>query len=347
MKLKPKYLIPILVVAIAFIAWRVASSKANVDARKLNVALVKVEPPKRETVLYQLTFSGDVLPVQQANIFSRVSGNLDRVHVNIGDYVRDNQLLALIDTTELAQIYEQTLATYENARSTYERNQQLAGENLIAKQDLDNAATASKVAKENYDAAATRLGYARITAPFAGFITKRYLDPGANVTSNNSTLFTLMSLEQMKVIINVLEADIPKVTVGTKVSITVDAYPAKQFEGTVTRISQAVDMATRTMATEIDIPNSGHLLKPGMFATVTLIIEQHPNAITVPTYALLKDDKGVFVYVTDGQTARRKPVKPGIEQNARTEILAGLTGDEQVITTGQQFTRDGGPVKVQ
>jgi RND family efflux transporter MFP subunit len=332
---------------IGVVGWRISSGRANTDPRK-NMSLVKVESPAKQTVRYQLQFNGDVIPIQQANVFSKVSGNLDKVYVNIGDFVRENQMLALIDTTELALQVQQTSASYVNAKLTYERNVELLKENLVAKQDVDNSDAALKVAKANYETAETHLRYARITAPFSGYITKRYLDPGANVTANNATLFTLMSLDAMKIVINVLEKDIPQITTGKNVDIEVDAYPDKKFQGTITRVSEAVDLATRTMAVEIDITNKDHLLKPGMFASAAIVINEHPNAITVPTYALQKDDKGYFVYIVgDSLKAHRVPVKIGIEQNNQTEILSGLTGSEKLISTGQQFVRDGGQVTIQ
>lgn len=349
MKIRPKLLIPggaILLILMVF-AFRMLSDSSSSDAARVNIPLVKLEEPRRETVTFALQFTGDVVAIQQAGIFSRVSGNLDGVYVDIGMHVRKDQLLALIDSTELHQQFQQAEATYENARLTYDRTKDLFGQKLVARQDLDNAEATMKVAAANYETAKTKLGYAHITAPFAGYVTKRYLDPGALVTPSTSTLFTLMDLDQMKIIVNVLEKDIPRVAIGKPATVTVDAFPGKEFEGKVTRLSEAVDPGTRTMAVEIDIPNRDHLLKPGMYASVTIFAEEHRDAITVPTTALLKDDQGSFVYTAVHDTARRVPVTPGWEQGERTEIRSGLDGTRPVITTGQQFVRDGGPVTVQ
>jgi membrane fusion protein (multidrug efflux system) len=285
--------------------------------------------------------------VRQASIYSKVDGNLERVLVDIGSQVHMGQTLAMIDTTLLFQQYQQAAATYENASANYRRTKELSEQNLVAKQDIDNADAAAKVAKAAFDLAATRLGYARIAAPFPGIITKRYLDPGSLVTANNVNLFMLMDLSAMKVIVSVLEKDIPLIKEGKDAQVTVDAYPGKEFVGVVKRYAEAVDLSTRTMAVEIDVPNRDRLLKPGMFARVILIVDQHPNAITIPTAAVLSDDKGSYVFITMNNTARRTPVSLGVEQNSRTEILAGLTGNESVITTGQQFVRDGSPISIQ
>jgi RND family efflux transporter MFP subunit len=348
MKKKSSLIIGVIgLIFIAIVVYKILSIGKTSDQRKPTAPIVKVETPRRETVVNSLKFTGDILPVQQANIFSKVSGNLEHIYVDIGTYVQKGQLLALIDTTELFQQYQQTSATFENTRLMYERNKELSGQNLIAKQDLDNAEAAMKVAGANFEAARIRLAYTKITAPFSGFITKRFLDAGALVNSNNSTLFILMDIGATKVMVDVLEKDIPRVKIGKKASISVDAFPAKEFSGTVARMSEAIDLSTRTMAVEVDIPNTGRLLKPGMYATVVVYVDEHTNAVIVPTQAILRDDKGYFVFTLKETTAKRTTVQPGTEQNGRTEILSGLSGNETIITTGQQYVKDGGQVNIQ
>jgi membrane fusion protein (multidrug efflux system) len=337
----------ILLILVGLVVWKIAGNGSTGDPRRALAPLVKLETPHRETVVYTLKFTGDVNPMQQANIYSKVAGNLDRNYVDIGTTVRENQLLALIDTTELGQQVLQTGATYENARLNYQRNKDLYAQNLVAKQDLDNAEAAMKVASANYEQAKIRLDYAHITAPFSGYITKRYFDAGANITSNDKILFTLMNADVMKVTVNVLEKDIPLISTGKKAITTVDAYPGKQFFGTVTRYSGAVDLSTRTMEVEIDIPNHDHLLKPGMFANVELIVDEHGNALTIPSQAILKDDKGSYVYTVTDNTAKRKNITAGGEQSSRMEIVSGLGDTDKIVTVGQQFVKDKGQVLIQ
>ncbi len=347
MKRKTLYAVAVILVLVALFAWRMLSGDPAADTRRGTIPVVKTENPLRQTVMYDLLYTADVVAVQQAGIYPKVSGTLDRVYADMGTPVRRGQMLALIDTTELYQTRAQAAATAQNARLTYRRTKDLYDQKLVAAQDLENAEATMKVAVAALDVATTRLDYARITAPFSGTITKRFLDPGAVVSALTSTIFTLMDLDQMKIIINVLEQDIPRVTMGLGASVTVDAFPGKSFTGKVSKFAQAVDLATRTMAVEVDIPNPGHLLRPGMFATVTLNVGRHENALTLPTQALLKDDQGLYVYVARQDTARRVRIGAGNEQNSRTEILSGLEGPEDVITTGQQFVRNGGPVTVQ
>jgi RND family efflux transporter MFP subunit len=341
------YAVAGLVVLAALFVWRMASGDPSADVRRQNVPVVKTEHPLRQTVMYNLLYTADVVAVQQAGIYPKVSGTLDRVYADMGTPVRRGQMLALIDTTELFQTRQQAAATAQNARLTYRRTKDLFDQKLVAAQDIENAEAAMKVADATLDVATTRLNYARITAPFSGTVTRKFLDPGAVVSALSSTLFTLMDLDNMKIIINVLEQDIPRVTMGLTATVTVDAFPGKTFTGSVSKFAQAVDLATRTMAVEIDVPNRDHLLRPGMFASVTLTVGKRDDALTLPTQAFLKDDQGLYVFVARGDTARRMAIRTGNEQNSRTEILSGLTGTEDVITTGQQFVRNGGAVTVQ
>jgi RND family efflux transporter MFP subunit len=344
-----KYSIPPFLILLAgvVIVYRITSDAKTAESRRLTAPLVKVEKPFHESVKILLRFNGDVMPVRQAGIFSKVGGNLERIYADMGFIVQSNQLLATIDSAELYQQYQQTLATYQNARMTFDRVKQLIEKSLASEQDLDNADATMKVAKANFDAASTRLSYSRIVAPFGGIITKRFLDPGALVTANNSTLFILMNLDSVKIIVNVPEKDVPFVYQIRTALVTLDALPDKEFNGRVTRFSEAIDLSTRTMAIQIEIANRSHIIKPGMFATIQMTLAEHQNAITVPTNALLKDEIGQYIYALDEKKVKRIRVQTGVEQVERTEIISGLTGDETIITVGQQFVKDGGQVTVQ
>jgi RND family efflux transporter MFP subunit len=337
----------LVVVAIgAFITFRLLSADTTAEARRQPVPVVRVSLPERKTITRTLKFTGDVAPTQQAAIFSKVNGTLERVYADIGIHVARGQRLALIDTTELAQQLQQASATYQNALLAYRRTNDLAAQKLVSTQDLDNAATALQIAEAANEAAKTRLGYAQIMAPFAGYVTRRFLDPGALV-SPSVTLFNLMDLDEMKILINVLERDIPLIAEGKDASVIVDAYPGKEFHGIVRRYSQAVDLNTRTMPVEIDIANPSHLLKPGMYASVSLVVRKDENVLTVPMGAILKDQAGPYVFVVERDTARRVGVTQGAETDDAIEITAGLKGNESLITTGQQLVRANGPVAIQ
>jgi RND family efflux transporter MFP subunit len=331
-------------VAVAFV--RIVTRGSVRRSRRPNASMVRVEVPSRDTLTYTLQSTGDVVAMQSASVVAKVGGSLDRVSANIGDRVRAGQSLALIDTTELALTAQHTGATFAAAKAAFERARALMAESLTSREDFDAAEAEMKVAEASFQTAQARLGYANITAPFAGTVTARQFDPGA-VVSAGTVLFTLADFDSVKVVVNILEKDVPLVNVGAKAKVVADALPGDTFAGRVGRTSDAVDPATRTMRAEVFVANPEHRLKPGMYATADLLLFQHPDAITVPAAAVLRVAGDTFVLVVKGDTARRRLVCTGIEQGARCEIVSGLEGDETLITTGQQYVKDASPVTVQ
>ncbi len=319
----------------------------------------------RGEIIKSESLTGDILPVQQATIYSKVSGNIEKIFVDIGDQVKQNQILALIDTTIYSQNTKQSKANYmqasansENVRLNFERNKKLFEQNLIARQDLDNAKTAMDVAnaqKEaanaNYTNTLTQLSYCRITAPFSGTITKRMLDPGAYVTSSGSSqgtnLFTLMNVDRLKSIINIPEKYVPLLNKIESINVQADALPGKIFSAKLKKISDAVDLSTRTMAVEVDIENTSRILKPGMFATITLVLERKPDALILPNQVVLNDDNGNYVYLVNADsTVTKKYLQLGIQQDNKDEILSGVNDSDKIVFVGQSLIKDKMKVKI-
>jgi RND family efflux transporter MFP subunit len=336
----------ILIILVGTVAARLLRSNNPKDTRRQTSPNVLVETPQIESVQQTLNFTGDVLPVSQVGIFAKVGGSLENVLVQVGDWVHSGQLLAQIDTTELYQAVIQSAATFQNARVTLERDSGLAAKNLISKQEFDNALATMQVARATFESAKLRLGYASIQAPFSGIITKRNLDPGALVNANNAVLFTLMDFDTVKVMVEVLEKDVPKVKKGVEAKIAVDAYPGETFSGVLKRLAESVDLDTRTMVVEVDALNRDHRLKPGMFATVTIILDTHPEALTIPSTTILKDEGGYYVWSISHGVSTKRRIEVGTEQKNRTEVTSGIALSDSIATVGIQLLREGGKVNV-
>jgi membrane fusion protein, multidrug efflux system len=362
-KKKSIYLFIILAVIVAFVALKIASS--STEKRGIPQPLVVKGNASRGTIVNSLSFTGDIMPVQQATIYSKVNGNLEKIFVDIGSYVSQNQTLALIDTTIYAQNlklananYLQADVTFQNNKINYERNKKLFEQNLIARQDLENSKTAmdasmaqKEAAYANYSNAVTQLSYCKVTAPFSGIITKRFFDQGAYLnssgSSSNSSLFVLMNVSQLKSYLNVPEKNVPLLNKVTGIQVTADALPNTIFNAVIKKISEAVDLTTRTMQIEIDIENSGKILKPGMFANINLILDKKENTLILPNQVVQDDDKGNFVYlINPDSTVTKKYVKLGIKQDTRFEVLSGITENDPVVFVGQNLVRDKMKVKI-
>ena len=189
------------------------------------------------------------------------------------------------------------------------------------------------------------LQYATIVAPFSGVVVSRSLDPGAYVTPGTSTpILTIADLDHLNVIVNVTEADLTVVHKGDPTQIRADAYPDRTFRGVVSRIAGGVDPITRTVQVEIDVPNSGHPLRPGMYATVQLVAGTG-RALVVPLSALVTVGSQHYVWaVVDGKTTQR-PVTVGRATGEVVEITSGLGEQDLVVVRGTDLVREGQQVR--
>ena len=340
-------IVVLVIIILGVVIYRGSVAARAADSRRPMTPIVKTGTVLRQDFPIRLQLNADVLAIRQATLIAKVGGTLEQNLVDMGSFVRTGAILAVIDSTELYQTYQQTYATYINNKLLFDRNKKMLERQLASQQDVDNSQAAMLVAKANFDAAQTKLSYAKVVAPFAGCISKRFLDLGALVTASSTSLFTLTALDSVLINVNIPEKDVPAIYKVKKATVTIDALPGQSFEGIITHFSNALDLSTRTMPIQIYIPNRAHLIKPGMFATVSMVESIHPQVLTLASNVILKDADGTYVFALDGSKAKRMHVQTGAEVDSRTEILSGLTGNETIITTGQQFVKDGSAVLVQ
>jgi RND family efflux transporter MFP subunit len=198
----------------------------------------------------------------------------------------------------------------------------------------------------------TLLSFAKITAPFNGVITMRYVDPGAFVpaatgssTPQGAALFTLMDFSTVRVQTGAPEMEVPFVHAGQPVKVSLEQLPGKSFDGKVSRLSYALDEATRTMLVETDLPNPDETLRPGMYATVKLGVEQHDNALLVPVEALVMEKTVAFVFKHTEGKAKKSPVTVGFNDGTNVELLKGVESGDQIILSGKLTFADGQSVQ--
>ena len=372
---------------------------------------VGVSQVTRQSLTYSLVASGDISPLMQVDLSPKVSGYLEKIFVQIGDSVRQGQVIAQIDRAEFVQkvkeveakvaqakaaadeleagtrsedirqaeeSVKQAQSRFDNAKTTRERMEALYSRQIISKKDFDNADTECAVCEAQLSSnqeklkqlkegarrevregsraklkemeailaqEQIRLQNTQILAPFAGEIVRRNVDSGALV-SPSTPVVTLIHLETLKAVANVLEKDVGLIKPGMKAKILTEAYPGKPFEGTVARINKALDLATRTLQAEINIPNPGHLLKPGMFAKIEMVLKENPNALAVPRDAVLKEDGKEFVFAVEGNQAFRKPVVTGIEQERLIEIVEGVKDGDKIVVRGQESLKDRSTIRI-
>ncbi|TKB74663.1 MAG: efflux RND transporter periplasmic adaptor subunit [Nitrospira sp.] len=358
------------------------SSGAKTDAHQPRVITVATTAPLRQDLDIRLTYTADITPNQSVNLFSRVNGYIAKIYVDKGDLVKANQLLIEIDHSDYRHAVDQAKANLAAAKARVSqqdasvrnttlmlnRMQALIKDQFVSQQDLDNAQVAYDAAVAALDSlraqvqqmevalaqAETNLAYSFIRAPFAGYVAERNLDLGSYVsgtTAGTSTtsrgILTLHEIQTVRILIEVVEKDIPLIQAGQKVEVRAEAYHDRIFEGTVTRVVQALNRATRTMTIEVDLPNKDHVLKGGMFARVEIMVGVHRNAIQIPIDAVSRLEDSQYVYIVREGRAQRVPVEIGVRDESRVEVTKGLDGSEQVIVSGKDLVHDGSPVQTQ
>ena len=197
----------------------------------------------------------------------------------------------------------------------------------------------------------TLMSYTEIKAPFRGRVTERHVDPGtliqaASSSQNAQPVATIASTDVLRVFVDVPEAEVPFVEQGDRALIKVPALPSHTFEARITRFTGALNPATRTMRTEIDIPNQGNILKPGMYRAVTLTLEERPQAITLPSRALHTAGQKKFTYSVVESRLRKIEVETGLDDGITVEITKGLEGDEIVVLATRGEVQEGMEVEV-
>jgi RND family efflux transporter MFP subunit len=343
-------LVAVLLAAIVIArSWHARAARANAPDAVPVVAVARVD---RADLSREITIPAEFRPYAEVELHAKVTGYVKDLKVDIGDRVKEGQLLAVLEVPELTDELDHAVAAHQRAQADY-REAHLAytrlvavnkdHPNLIAQQDLDAAEARDAIAqgalgaaKADVDRYRTMVAYTRITAPFAGVITKRYADRGSLIqagTASNTQAMPLVRVSDNAL----LRLDFPVsvdyvsgIRLDAPLSASVDSLGGRVFTGKIKRFSNKVDDSTRTMVVEMEVPNPSLELVPGMYATVTLKIEDRPHALAIPIEAVPSGGKRVLV-VNSAHRLEERPVILGLETPARYEVLRGLNEGDLVM----------------
>ncbi len=312
---------------------------------RLGAIPVKVIQVKREPISVFLLSSANLEALRKVDVVARVSGIVRRIFVEEGDAVRKNQILAKLDDTELQLQLQQAQARAENNSRLFQRAKEMFEKNLISKEQYDDAKYQYETAQAQLKSAQLQLSYASIRAPISGVVTQRLIEVG-NTVNTNQKVFTMVDYDTLYARIFIPEKDIPRVHVGQKARVTVEAYPNRVFWGRVKMINPIVDPESGTVKVTVSLLKRGTPLLPGMFATVQIITETHPDALVIPKRALLLESETDRVFVVKDSVAHQRDVKLGFSDGDRVEILDGLQVGEWVVVVGQEGLQNGAHVRM-
>jgi RND family efflux transporter MFP subunit len=358
----------VLLAVASILVWRAITVHAKPQvAPAVHAPAVAVGRVTRKDLCNEVTFTAEFRPYVEVELHAKVSGFVREMKVDFGDRVKAGQLLATLEVPELQDELHSATATeqkaeadYTNVHRIYMRLAAVNKEhpNLVAQQDLDTAdakdrTTAAAIAATKADVGKynTLVAYTFITAPFDGVITKRYADPGALIQAGTTS--DTQSLPLVRVSDNYrLRLDFPvevkyvkDTHVGDPVDVRVDSMGGKSFTGIITRTTDRVEEQTRTMITEIEVPNPDLKLVPGMYATVVLKVENHPHALAIPTEAVPAGQESSVFVVNDQRQIEERPVTLGLETATSREVLAGLKEGDLVLIGSRSQVKPGQTVE--
>ncbi|MEO8483590.1 MAG: efflux RND transporter periplasmic adaptor subunit [Acidobacteriota bacterium] len=327
----------------------------------------------RHEISDSITVVGNLIGEATVDVVPRTAGRIESVLVKLGDRVTKGQTVVKIEDRAIREqvnqvqanidVNDATVVSRENdakvAQNSLDRARTSFERGLLSKQGLEDAesrynsavsqVTVAKAqlvsTKARLDELSVTLSDTTVLSPVDGFVGKRNLDQGA-FAGANTPVISVVDIGVVRLVANLVEKDFRRIDRGGQALVEVDAFPGEQFTGQVSRVSPVFDPATRTAAMEIEVPNPGFRLKPGMYARVKLITGRNANALTVPRAAVVDIDAKRGVFVLDKDVVKFTEIESGMSDGERVEILKGLSDGARVVTTGALAIRDGDRVQV-
>lgn len=376
-------LIAVIVVLGSLIGWQIirkviqSGLGTGPEGGALPVA-VEIEPVRRSMIRDLGNFAGSLVPKSQFIVAPKVAGRLEKLMVNIGDWIERDQLIAVLDDQEYSQQVRQAEADLQVAKANLEeskssldvakreleRVQELHKKGISADSELDSVKGAYSAQEARYkvaqaqvsysqaalEAAKVRLSYTKIKASWEKgsnrrVVGERMVDEGAMLTPN-APILSVLEINPLLAVIHITDKDYFRVRKGQTAIISTDALPGKAISGEIVRIAPLLKETSREARIEIEVPNSDGLLKPGMFINVQIEFETLNEATVVPVSSIVKRDnqQGVFLVDMENKIAKFVPVKVGISNTELAEIIDPPSLSGSVVTLGQHLLANGSPI---
>lgn len=350
-----RILIPLLLLTAVFVFFGVLPRirnqqelRAAADDEARRTPLVKVASLQRLTDTTGLTLPGQIMPYRETPVFARTQGFLRKRYVDLGARVRQGQLLATIEAPELDQDLARARADLKLAQANLDRVRSVTLPGAVSRQDVDSRSAAVETSEANLRRLTSLKELQEVRAPFDGVITARNAEIGNLIgTGGGLPLFTISQLDMLRVFIDVPQTYYQFVKTGQEATVRVPELRNRVFRGQVVRTSGTLRSQSRTLLTEIAIPNRDGQLVAGLYGQVNLEIRPDNAPIVIPANTLLirPDGPQVAIVRPDG-TIHFQLVSLGRDQGVTLEVLDGLTGTERLVINPNDRLKEGSVVRV-
>ena len=352
--------------AVATAVVRIRNSRVLAkETEQAAIPTVAVVHPVAEKADEELVLPGTLQAYEESPIYARTNGYLLRWYKDIGSRVNKGDLLAEIDTPEIDQELmqaranrQQIAAQLDLAKINSDRYLSLRKTDSVSQQDADQQASGYQQAKANLDAADANVrrleqleSFKRVYAPFSGVLTKRTVDPGmlinAGAGAAGKELFDLARVDPLRVYVSVPQSYSPAIKTGMEATVLLQEYPGQVFKGTVVRTAEAIDPMTRTLLTEVDVPNKDGRLLPGSFGEVHFRAGVNARKVTVPVNAMLFRQEGPRVALVNSDSRiHLQPITIGRDYGATLEVVSGVDVGDRIVVNPADSLEEGQQVNI-
>ncbi len=316
------------------------------DEEKETAIPVSVHEIARGSVSSYITATSNLVAENEVQVLAEAEGRVEELHVEEGQPVTKGQLLAALVRDDEQIAYEKAEVRLANAKSAFDRAQRLGKQGLVTQEDLDKATMEHRVAQQELAEAQWKLNKTEIRAPFDGRITSRNITLGQHIRLGDE-LFTVTDFDPLISRIFLPEKDIIGLEEGRSVRITLKSDDSVEFDGRIRQISPVVDTSTGTVKLTLEAIQPPLGVRPGGFVSIAIVRETHSDAILLPREAVIRELQSAHVFVVkEDQTAERRDVTLGMEEDDHLEVTSGLESGEVVVVAGQGGLKDGETIKV-
>lgn len=326
-----------------------------------NLPAVKVERVQRQKINAFLVLNGVVEPERKVEVYSRLSAYVKNITKEEGDFVKKDDVLALLDDTEIIISYRQAQIQLEQAKLTlkdedtnYRRSQELKETEMISEQDIQLSQATYNKAKldlqtklENFKDLELQLSYTKIKSPVEGYVTERLMEVGSRVNANQH-IYTVEDFSPLLVRVYVPTADIVNLKTEMETQVVTDVLKGMVFEGKVKLINPRIDVQSGTVKVTVEVFDSTRKLKPGMFVETRIVVSNKPDALVVPRKSISfeQNQPYVFIFNFQGMQVSKQSIKTGISEGDYIEVVEGLKESDRIVTVGVEGLKDQMKVRV-
>ena len=286
---------------------------------------------------------------EETEVVAKVSGVIEKLLTEEGDYVKAGQVLAKLDDEKIAVQLEQVKANLNKLENNYRRSKDLHEKKLISTEVFQQARYEYEHQQAVYDLAKLDLNYTSIRTPISGIVAQRLVKVGNMILRtfhDQVDVLKLTGMDPLIAVLHVPERQLSRLQVGQKTLLHVDALGTNDFPGIIDRISPIVDPETGTVKVTVEVHDSTRRLRPGMFARLRIIYNVHSGVVMVPKDAIMAEDKESAVFVVRDSVAYRQFIEVGYTNSSHVEVLAGLQPGDTVVTTGKGSLKDSTKVEI-